>query len=126
MRGHDCRYVHCGHVQGAADYVWQSPARERPAEHSKLFHSCKETLCHEIKTNMLFSITYAQSHLEPQPSASQFIARISSKNTASIKLFEKLGFEIVKVVQVFDEVEMRLVGDRWVAAQLEGRLGSFD
>jgi hypothetical protein len=36
------------------------------------------------------------------------VARISDSNTPSVRLFEKLGFKIVKHVQVFGEVEMRL------------------
>ncbi|KAJ3860732.1 GNAT domain-containing protein [Lentinula novae-zelandiae] len=35
------------------------------------------------------------------------IARISDKNTPSIKLFERLGFQITKHVEVFEEVELR-------------------
>lgn len=35
------------------------------------------------------------------------IARIGTSNQASIKLFEKLGFGIVKIVEVFDEAELR-------------------
>jgi hypothetical protein len=71
-------------------------------------------------------ISYAQSHLTPAPLPAQFIARISTKNHASIKLFEKLGFEITKVVEVFDELEMRLVSDKWASEELQGRLGTYD
>ncbi|KAI0314546.1 acyl-CoA N-acyltransferase [Amylostereum chailletii] len=42
---------------------------------------------------------------------SVLVARISQTNTPSIKLFEKLGFQVVKVVEVFGEVEMRYRGD---------------
>lgn len=38
------------------------------------------------------------------------ITRISMENTSSIKLFEKLGFVVVKRVEVFREVEMRFRG----------------
>ncbi|TFY79103.1 hypothetical protein EWM64_g4903 [Hericium alpestre] len=40
--------------------------------------------------------------------ASHFVARIGASNAASIALFERLGFEIVRHVEVFDEVEMRV------------------
>lgn len=39
------------------------------------------------------------------------IARIGSSNTPSISLFRKLGFEISKHVEVFEEVEMRFAFD---------------
>ena len=35
------------------------------------------------------------------------VTRISESNTASIRLFEKLGFRLTKKVEVFSEVEMR-------------------
>lgn len=35
------------------------------------------------------------------------VTRISSTNTPSINLFKKLGFVVVKTVEVFNEVEMR-------------------
>lgn len=37
----------------------------------------------------------------------QLIARIGRSNAPSIKLFESLGFGVSKVVEVFDEVELR-------------------
>jgi len=37
----------------------------------------------------------------------RLVMRISETNTASIRLFEKLGFEVRKHVEVFGEVEMR-------------------
>ena len=36
------------------------------------------------------------------------VVRIGDKNAPSISLFRKLGFEIVKRVEVFEEVEMRI------------------
>ncbi|KAI9436008.1 acyl-CoA N-acyltransferase [Lactarius indigo] len=39
-----------------------------------------------------------------------FVARIGASNARSIALFTALGFSIVRVVAVFDEVEMRAVG----------------
>jgi RimJ/RimL family protein N-acetyltransferase len=37
----------------------------------------------------------------------RLVARIGTKNTASIHLFQKLGFQITKHVDIFDQVEMR-------------------
>jgi L-amino acid N-acyltransferase YncA len=37
-----------------------------------------------------------------------FVARIGSANVRSIALFASLGFEVVRTVSVFDEVEMRV------------------
>ncbi|KAJ7595379.1 GNAT domain-containing protein [Mycena floridula] len=64
--------------------------------------------------------TVTQSSIEPAPQLSthlpnpispkHLITRISTTNIPSIKLFEKLGFVIVKTVEVFGEVEMRWKG----------------
>lgn len=40
-------------------------------------------------------------------SKSALVVKIGKENTASIKLFEKIGFKIIKVVEIFGEVEMR-------------------
>jgi RimJ/RimL family protein N-acetyltransferase len=40
--------------------------------------------------------------------ASALVVRISQYNLPSIRLFESLGFRVVRVVRVFKEVEMRL------------------
>ena len=40
-------------------------------------------------------------------SPSRLLTRISETNIASIALFEKLGFQVTKRVEVFGEVEMR-------------------
>jgi L-amino acid N-acyltransferase YncA len=37
------------------------------------------------------------------------VVRISRSNQPSIKLFLQLGFAVVRVVEVFDEVEMRMI-----------------
>ena len=55
------------------------------------------------------------SHTPPPPSPlpihpSRLVVRISQSNQPSIKLFMQLGFVVVKVVEVFDEVEMRIPG----------------
>ncbi|RSH86167.1 uncharacterized protein EHS24_004398 [Apiotrichum porosum] len=64
------------------------------------------------------------------------IAKISSKNTASIRLFESLGFGRVKLVEVWDELEMRwgwtgsdsVKGStvQWPSLSLDGRIGMYD
>ncbi|TXT10676.1 hypothetical protein VHUM_02181 [Vanrija humicola] len=81
-------------------------------------------------------LTYAiNSDLSIPPA--NLIARIGSKNTASISLFERLGFKTVKVVSVWDEVEMRwgwnaaaeaVAGTAadWPSTLLDGRLGSYE
>jgi len=51
------------------------------------------------------SHTFEDSPLKIRPTS--LITRISDTNVASIRLFEKLGFEITKRVDVFEEVEMR-------------------
>jgi RimJ/RimL family protein N-acetyltransferase len=38
-----------------------------------------------------------------------FVARIGSSNLRSIALFASLGFEVVRTVSVFEQVEMRVV-----------------
>ncbi|WVQ64578.1 uncharacterized protein L199_002745 [Kwoniella botswanensis] len=76
---------------------------------------------------------------------SLLIARIGSSNKPSIRLFQKLGFGIIKHVKVFDEVELNFgveddkeilsdlgldVGINkkvdWINKSLEGRLGKYD
>lgn len=52
-----------------------------------------------------YSLAYATSSLNMPPT--HLIARIGRSNTPSIALFKSLGFGISKVVEVFDEVEMR-------------------
>ncbi|KAK6904969.1 hypothetical protein I203_105788 [Kwoniella mangroviensis CBS 8507] len=76
---------------------------------------------------------------------SHLIARIGSSNKPSIRLFQTLGFGIIKHVKVFDEVELNFgveddkeilsdlgleVGINkkvdWINKSLEGRLGKYD
>ncbi|KAF8311875.1 hypothetical protein DL93DRAFT_2126162 [Clavulina sp. PMI_390] len=40
-----------------------------------------------------------------------FVVRIGADNSPSIKLFRRLGFEISKTVEIFNEVEMRFAWD---------------
>lgn len=51
------------------------------------------------------SHSFSESPLKILPGS--LVTKISDTNTASIRLFEKLGFEITKHVEVFHEVEMR-------------------
>ncbi|CAK9782116.1 acyl-CoA N-acyltransferase [Cutaneotrichosporon oleaginosum] len=85
-------------------------------------------------------ITYAVHHLPLSPR--HFIARIGTANTASISLFERLGFGKVRVVEVWSEAEMRWGWtessgeeyddswadmhdpDAWPKTILEGRVGN--
>ncbi|KAL1408908.1 hypothetical protein Q8F55_005722 [Vanrija albida] len=81
-------------------------------------------------------LTYAM-HSDLRIAPANLIARIGSKNTASIGLFERLGFKTVKVVSVWDEVEMRWGWDAateavkgtsadWPSTLLDGRVGSYE
>lgn len=49
--------------------------------------------------------SFADSPLQIPPTS--LVTKISDTNTPSIRLFEKLGFEVAKRVEVFQEVEMR-------------------
>lgn len=87
------------------------------------------------------SLTYAIHRLPIAPR--HLIARIGTSNTASIALFERLGFGKVKVVEVWSEAEMRwgwtpaegeyddawadapASSDAWPESLLEGRVGSY-
>ncbi|KAA1476303.1 hypothetical protein DENSPDRAFT_843215, partial [Dentipellis sp. KUC8613] len=53
------------------------------------------------------------------------VARIGASNAPSIALFRALGFEVVRTVEVFQEVEMRVragdeeeVGERWKGGEV--------
>jgi RimJ/RimL family protein N-acetyltransferase len=52
-------------------------------------------------------ICYAMQELNLGPE--DFLVKIGMDNAASIRMFENLGFSIVKRVEVFQEVEMRVV-----------------
>jgi hypothetical protein len=80
------------------------------------------------------SLTYVvHSHLKVVPT--HFIARIGSSNESSIRLFERLGFGKVRVVEVWDEVEMRWgwkgtepargTKDDWPVERLRGCVGTY-
>ena len=54
------------------------------------------------------------------------MVRIGDKNTASIALFRKLGFEITKHVAVFEETELRYTGKGVSSAWLIGERRTYD
>jgi L-amino acid N-acyltransferase YncA len=63
-------------------------------------------------------LNYAQKHLSIP--TTNFIARIGLTNAGSIALFHKLGFGKEKVVEVFQEVTMRM---GWVEGVEDGKMG---
>ena len=73
------------------------------------------------------SLSYAIQTLGLDPH--NLVAKIGSANTPSIRLFEKLGFSIVKRVEVWDEVELRWRPDdpsaRWEVSVPDGRIGPY-
>jgi RimJ/RimL family protein N-acetyltransferase len=57
---------------------------------------------------LMFSYTTESDSPSPLPVLNEsLVARIGDQNTASIALFQQLGFEITKHVDVFEETEMR-------------------
>ena len=56
---------------------------------------------------LVLLLSYAYDKLDVRKES--FVARIGSANTRSIALFASLGFEVVRIVSVFEEVEMRVV-----------------
>ncbi|KAI0037697.1 hypothetical protein FA95DRAFT_1506665 [Auriscalpium vulgare] len=67
----------------------------------------RQQLAHSALSLLLSYATSEPASPLPVP-ASRLVVRISASNSPSIALFEKLGFEIVRRVEVFDEVEMRV------------------
>ncbi|KIJ33014.1 hypothetical protein M422DRAFT_96068, partial [Sphaerobolus stellatus SS14] len=58
--------------------------------------------------NLIFG--YATSPDGPESlriPSERLVVRIGESNSASIRLFEKLGFNMTKIVEVFQEIEMR-------------------
>jgi RimJ/RimL family protein N-acetyltransferase len=53
-------------------------------------------------------ISYSLSKLD-YIKAENLVVKMSKDNEPSRKLFQRLGFEVVKVVEVFNELEMRVV-----------------
>jgi hypothetical protein len=70
---------------------------------------------------LMFSYATASDSLRPLPvSKKSLVARIGDRNTASIALFQKLGFEITKHVAVFEETELRYTREGVSAGWLSG------
>ena len=73
------------------------------------------------------SLRYATEYIPIAPA--NLIARIGTTNAPSIALFHALGFETVKVVEVFNEAELRFKGSpapAWQSSSLADRLGPYD
>jgi len=74
------------------------------------------------------SLSYAISTIGVKPH--NLMAKIGSANTPSIRLFESLGFSIVKVVEVWDEVELLWRPNepeaKWESSIPGGRIGSYE
>lgn len=61
-------------------------------------------------TALSLLLAYATSPASPAPlpvPPARLVARIGQDNAPSIRLFESLGFEVVRRVDVFNELEMR-------------------
>ena len=72
------------------------------------------------------SLKYATSTLPI--SASNLIARIGTTNQPSISLFHSLGFTTVKIVEVFQESELRYTSSSspWQEIDLTDKIGRYD
>jgi RimJ/RimL family protein N-acetyltransferase len=76
---------------------------------------------------LMFSYATAPDSEPPLPvSKESLVVRIGDKNTASIALFQKLGFEITKHVAVFEETELRYTGKGAPSAWLIGERRAYD
>jgi len=73
------------------------------------------------------SLSYAIFNFGVKPH--NLLAKIGTANTPSIRLFESLGFSTVKVVEVFQESELRWRPDdpeaKWDSSVPEGRIGPY-
>lgn len=73
------------------------------------------------------SLSYAISNIGVKPH--NLLAKIGTANTPSIRLFESLGFSTVKVVEVFQESELRWRPNdpeaKWDSSVPEGRIGPY-
>ncbi|EIW65327.1 acyl-CoA N-acyltransferase [Trametes versicolor FP-101664 SS1] len=75
-------------------------------------------------TALQLMLSYATDPLSPSPlpvRPEKLVARIGDKNEPSIRLFEKLGFSVTKIVAVFEEVELRYTGTNgtpWIAGTI--------
>ena len=73
------------------------------------------------------SLSYAISTVGVKPH--NLLAKIGTANTPSIRLFEWLGFSTVKVIEVFQESELRWRPNepnaQWESSIPAGRIGSY-
>jgi len=73
------------------------------------------------------SLSYAISTIGVKPH--NLLAKIGTANTPSIRLFESLEFSVVKVIEVFQESELRWRPDdssaQWESSIPEGRIGPY-
>lgn len=75
----------------------------------------------------MFSYATATDSEPPLPIAREsLVVRIGDRNTASIALFQKLGFEITKHVAIFEETELRYTGKGVSSEWLIGERRSYD
>ena len=75
----------------------------------------------------MFSYATAPDSKLPLPlSEESLVVRIGDKNTASIALFQKLGFEITKRVAIFEETELRYTGKGISSTWLAGERWTYD
>ena len=75
----------------------------------------------------MFSYATAPDSKPPLPvSKASLVVRIGDKNTASIALFQKLGFEITKRVAIFEETELRYIGKGILSTWLAGERRTYD
>ena len=76
---------------------------------------------------LMFSYATAADSGPPLPVPKEsLVARIGDKNTASISLFQKLGFEITKHVAVFEETELRYTGKGVSSTWLIGEQRTYE
>ena len=73
------------------------------------------------------SLSYAISKVGVKPH--NLLAKIGTANTPSTRLFESLGFSVVKVIEVFQESELRWRPNdpeaQWDSNIPEGRIGPY-
>lgn len=76
---------------------------------------------------LMFSYATGSGSPSPLPVLREsLVARIGDQNGASIALFQKLGFEIIRHVDVFSETEMRYTGKGVSSEWLVGEQRHYD
>ena len=80
-----------------------------------------------IALQLMFSYATAPDSKPPLPIGKEsLVVRVGDRNTASISLFQKLGFEITKHVAVFEETELRYTGKDVSSEWLIGERRPYD